>query len=485
MSIEKNSANIGYPFKRYFYYDMENAIEKSNVVFLLGPRKCGKTVALLQFEKNRDNVKYYNFKTLSQDESMDLFDAIKSAMEEDNDAIFLLDEITYAYQPEKEINEISIQLSEMPCKNTKIVFTGSQSIALEAWANRAFCGNASVIRTDFLNYSEWLSYKGIKESSEAAYSQFLYEIDEFYGFVSLEDYLRGCLEETIISNQKTDNVIMGNDVYLVDVDSLLDICYATLFTLHNHVNSHKFAKNDKLNETIRFYFRDICKKIGADEIGERIAVSFIGKYNDFKSKDLDTLKQAFQFLHRIGLITITPVSDSIESIPNIRRDLSISDSRINYKDELFRSYNVCIKYPMFYMAILKDILKENIPKKLPTALLGSVVECHVRGLLPEKGTFEFQDIEGHEVDYVNVQDCIALEITISNKRSNEMNFKYLPEDYQQIILTKDIGETCEKRMQIPYHEFIRISADAYLNVFLGEECVRQNNMQQSNKKGGR
>ena len=293
------------------------------------------------------------------------------------------------------------------------------------------------------------------------------------------------MEETIISNQKTDNVIMGNDVYLVDIDSLLDICYATLFTLHNHVNSHKFAKNDKLNETIRFYFRDICKQIGADEIGERIAVSFIGKYNDFKSKDLDTLKQAFQFLHRIGLITITPVSDSIESIPNIRRDLSISDSRINYKDELFKSYNVCIKYPMFYMAILKDILKENLPEKLPTALLGSIVECHVRGLLPEKGTFVFQDIEGHEVDYVNVRDCIALEITISNKRSNEMNFKYLPADYQQIILTKDIGETCENRMQIPYHEFIRIAADAYLNVLLGEESVKKSGVQQNNKKGGR
>ena len=40
-------------------------------------------------------------------------------------------------------------------------------------------------------------------------------------------------------------------------------------------------------------------------------------------------------------------------------------------------------------------------------------------------------------------------------------------------------------MQIPYHEFIRITADAYLNVFLGEESVKQNGMQQSNKKGGR
>ena len=114
MRVEKDNANFCYPFKRFFYYDMEKAMEKSNVVFLLGPRKCGKTVALLQFEKNRDNVKYYNFKTLSQDESMDLFDAIKSAMKEDKDAIFLLDEITYAYRPEKKINEISIQLSEKP-----------------------------------------------------------------------------------------------------------------------------------------------------------------------------------------------------------------------------------------------------------------------------------------------------------------------------------------------------------------------------------
>ena len=62
MNIDNNSANIGYPFKRNFYYDIEKAIEKTNVVFLLGPRKCGKTVALLQLEKSRSNVKYYNFK---------------------------------------------------------------------------------------------------------------------------------------------------------------------------------------------------------------------------------------------------------------------------------------------------------------------------------------------------------------------------------------------------------------------------------------
>ena len=44
MSLYQRSDDTGYPFKRNFYYDIEKAIDKSSIVFLLGPRKCGKTV---------------------------------------------------------------------------------------------------------------------------------------------------------------------------------------------------------------------------------------------------------------------------------------------------------------------------------------------------------------------------------------------------------------------------------------------------------
>ena len=459
-NCNSNNSTTEYNFKRNFYYVLEEGIKTTNVSFLLGPRKCGKTVALLQLQKNKNNSEYYNFKTLSQEESMSLFDSIGLAIKEDKDVIYLLDEITYAYRPEMEINEIAIILSEIRNSNTKIVFTGSQSVALEAWANRAFCGNAFMLRVDFMNFSEWLLYRGIDAPSIESYNDFLYNVDKFYGFTSLEDYLHGCLEETIISNQKTENVIIGNDIYLVDVDSLLDICYATLFTLHNHVSSYKFAKNDKLSETIQFYFREVCRQLGDTEIGKRISDSFISKYNDFRARDLKTLKQSFLFLYRIGLITITPVSDSVEEIPNVQRDLSITDSCINYKDELFNSYNICIKYPMFYMAILKDILKKDLPEKLPPALLGSIVECNVRGLLTDSGSFEFQDIEGHEIDYVSVKKCMALEITVSNKRSGEINFEYLPEYYKKIVLTRDVQGKKNSVVYIPYYEFIRMCSDS-------------------------
>lgn len=450
----KETPSSTYVYKREFYYELEASIEKSNVVFLLGPRKCGKTVALLQLDETYDNAEYHNFKIMTRDESLEIFDCIKDAIINDLDTIFLLDEITYAFEPEKEINAIAMWLTKYTHSKVKIIFTGSQSVALEAWANRAFCGNVAMVRTDFLSYREWLEYMKIPVSTEETYNRFLYEVDDFYGFVSLEDYLRGCLEETVISNQKTANVIMGNDVYLLDVNTLLDICYATMFTLHNHVTSQGFSKSDKLSDAMYFYFRDVCKQIGSEEIGNRITNSFIGRYNNFRTRDLDTLKQAFLFLWRAGLITITPVSDNVENVPNVLRDLMSSDSKINYKDELFKNFNVCIRYPMFYMAILKDVLGKEMPEHLPTALLGSIVECHVRGILPEAGAFEFKDMETHEIDYVNVRKLTSVEITVSNKRSGELNFRYLPNGYTHIVLTKDKSGIIGYVMYIPYHTFL-------------------------------
>lgn len=453
---------FGYQFKRDFYYEVKESFSKSNFIFLLGPRKCGKTVALLQLRDELSNAIYYDFKGLSEDESRGVFGRIRDAMVKDDDTVFLLDEITYAWSPEREIEGLALRLAEAPIYKTKVVFTGSQSVALEAWANRSFCGNAVKIRADFLSYDEWLRYKGITISTEETYLQFLVGAEEFYNFTSLEGYLQACLDETIISNKKTDNVIVGNDAYLVDVSTLLDICYATLFTLHNHVTVHKFVENNKLLNSIKHYFSDVCREVGDDEIGRRIASSFIGRYENFKTKDLKTLKQSLLFLLRAGLVTITPVSNSAMSIPNIRRDLSLVDSGINYKDELFNSYNVCIRYPMFYVAIIKDILGKQFTGSIPAPLLGSIVECHVRGNLKEDGAFEFRDEYGHEVDYVNVINGVFVEVSVANKQWSKINFKYVQKEYYEIILTKNILEKYEQGVKIPYHDFIRVAEKVYL-----------------------
>lgn len=159
---------------------------------------------------------------------------------------------------------------------------------------------------------------------------------------------------------------------------------------------------------------------------------------------------------------ITPVSDDFENVQNVLHDLISEESSINYKTELFKSFNMCIKYPMFYVTILQDILKEEMPAQLPTLLLGSIVECHVRGLLAGNRNFEFQatifdDLQHpitKEIDYVDLSKSIAIEITVSNKRSGEHNFEILPDYFTCIMLTRDIMKSYSHYIEIPYYQFI-------------------------------
>ena len=53
-------------FKRDFFYKIINGLDKYNVTFLLGPRKCGKTYALNQIKNSLDrNIIKYDFKSIS------------------------------------------------------------------------------------------------------------------------------------------------------------------------------------------------------------------------------------------------------------------------------------------------------------------------------------------------------------------------------------------------------------------------------------
>lgn len=460
-----------YTFKRYIYDDIVSCFGRQSVIFLLGPRKCGKTVCLHQLCDSYDNSEYIDFKNLNDEESIDAFKRIRTSIENNEDKKYFLDEITYAFYPDKEIERIAITLDENSGRNTKIVFAGSQSRALEYWGHRSFASSAGFIRADFINYSEWMRYKGIKEASEESYMDFLYHVSDFYGFSSIEEYIKGCLDETIISNLKATEVIFGNDVSLLssdNIDELLDICYTTLFILHNQVGVQTFQmdKNKNLEGSILHYFQDVCRQWGDGVLQNKISGSFIGHYTRFNTYDLDTLKQAFQFLYRCGIISITPVSDSFDNIPNVVRDLQLTDSRINYKSDLFLKYNFCFRHPMFYISILQDILGEDMPSQedFPRELLGSIVECQIRGLLDDNGgCFEYHDIDDTEIDYVNMTGLYAVEISVSNKRLRALHFDKLPEDfydlYLKISVSRDRKELSEGIIFVPYYEFVKGLSD--------------------------
>lgn len=93
-----------YPFKRDFYEDVVESIQKHRATFVLGPRKCGKTVCLKQIEGSFENSEYIDFKEIQDDmDSQDVFLKVRKSIENDEDKIYLLDEITHALNPEANI----------------------------------------------------------------------------------------------------------------------------------------------------------------------------------------------------------------------------------------------------------------------------------------------------------------------------------------------------------------------------------------------
>ena len=446
-----------YEFKRDIFNEVTDAIQKTNTVFLTGPRKCGKTVCLKQIDDESDNTKYVNFKIVDDKQSRVIFENICESIQKNEDIVYLLDEITYAFSPEREIYRIADALTDVLDSKTKIVFTGSQSAALESWANRAFCGyNVTIIKADFLNYAEWLRYIGAEQANEENYKAFLYHANRFYGSIPLEEYLSGCLEETIISNAKTTNYIVGNECDELDTQLLIDVCYAILFTLHNHVSAKTFFSGNKLIEDIRYFFPQVDDF--EEPLQDLIQMSFIGSHAGVRKMSLEEVKQAVLFLYRCGLITVTPVTADLYNVPNVYKGLYSDSDFIKKKEDLFAKYNFSIAYPHFYIQVLRSILHDTVPDKLPHSLIGSINECYIRGILPQKECFEYHNIENGdaEIDYVNLRENSAVEITISNKKISKTHFSILPEQLTKVLLSKDICCIQNGIVRIPFYEFAEL-----------------------------
>lgn len=444
---------MDYKYKRHFCIDLENQLKHNQIIFLLGPRKCGKTVALKQISKNNANYDYTDVKMLDSKEKAEYIDKIITSIENNEDIVYLLDEVTYLDRPELEIEKIANSYADFCNNSTKIVFTGSQSIALNSWGNRSFSGNALFIKADFINYAEWLEYKNETKINDDTYYDFLLNTREFYKFTNTKDYLNGCLEETIFSNYKTTNIIFNNDCSLINVDILLDIMYLSMFSKHNHVNYNTFMNSKNLFNDINYYFRKETSKIGISEINNKIADIFINRFNNIKGISLESLKQAIAFLYKNDLISITYNNDKLIS-KDVYYELVSNNSSITTKEQLFSDINTTINYPMFYMDILKDILQKEMPSKINNSLLGSFVECNIRGLLQDKNVIEYHDYEDREIDYINISFQIAIEISISNKRMRNTNFDILPDNYTKILITKDKEEEINNINKIPYYKFI-------------------------------
>jgi hypothetical protein len=453
-------------FKRDFYQNITENLNHWSTVFLLGPRKCGKTYALKQMERCLDgNVEYVNFKGLSKTESLEKVSSIKHDIVSGKEKVYLLDECTYMYEAELEIMRLADAYTDIEVDGgrtgTKIVFTGSQSVALEAWGQRAFCADTAMVHVGFLTYPEWLRFKGIAEVSDSTYLDYILGTREFCRAESVRAYLDACIRETIDSNAGSRNTVDNMNCEGLSAEWLENLLYLTMYTLHNRVNAQTFFMDTALQEQTEYMLRMKHGRTFScpQDIVARVQSACYKKTLSVSDEEYPLLKRGMSFLIRCGLVVATPVTDSYTGSIYVLKELESSRCRYPDKDALFSEVNFTIQYPMFYMEILQDILREEMPGKMDKevlgCVLGPVVECNVRGILPSTGQHEYRS-GAMELDYVHPSEGLAVEISVSNKKIAHTLLKKIPEDlpYKKILLTRDSRIPAGDIIRVPYYEFI-------------------------------
>lgn len=441
-------------FKRDFYKDILDGIRHSSVTFILGPRKCGKTYAMLQMQEENADAEYIDAKAspYTEDAATELLRRILTSIKNNQNKVYLIDEITYFESPERFLSHLYKVCNYSPMTNTRVVVTGSQSPALNFWEGKYFCGCCGIVKADFMNYAEWMSFKNYETPTEENYLEFLCTSPAFYEFGDMRHYLEGCITETIQTNEKAYSTIRNNSVDNLNADILFDIMFCALVNIHIGAPYSEFIGKQQIDN----HFPDI-----AEEMKNKIITLAEGHYQNLHSLSRQTLKEALVFLYRHELISFTwqdttcrhpYIATDIRSdnFPEFTRD---DDGKfVNYNDELFSSLCVYIKHPMLYVALLQSVFGKNMPSDIPEVLLENIVECHVRSLLPESGQYIFRNsAEDYEINYVSV-DGFAVEITVSDNFVT--HFDSLPEGYKYILLSKTKEEKSDNFMRIPYYKYI-------------------------------
>lgn len=134
-------------------------------------------------------------------------------------------------------------------------------------------------------------------------------------------------------------------------------------------------------------------------------------------------------------------------------------------NEFFEENSINIKYPLFYINIIKDIanlININTRDLITPDILGNIVGCNIRGLLSYNQNrgyknitvdFEYKNFNnGAEVDYIDYNRNLMIEISITDKPFNKLHFNSITnnENYKKIVTSK----IKEDGIYIPYYKFI-------------------------------
>jgi hypothetical protein len=248
-----------------------------------------------------------------------------------------------------------------------------------------------------------------------------------------------------------------------------------MFSLHDTMDPRTFFGDDILRTNMLTILKSAgWNKSGqfTEDILQKLEDPFLKSRSRVQRMSLGELKESYAFLIRCGLVSATPIFHDFDHSRDVLRDLESEEDAWKNKKEFFHSVNFTISYPMFYVEILKELLGAENARNVQRDVLGSIMECQARALLPQDCMFEFRKVKRQqkgeqviehpdgELDYINYEHRIAVEFTVTDKKTTETLLNKVPQGYRKLLLTRDRDIPVEDIIRVPYYQFIhKLSTD--------------------------
>lgn len=469
-SKSKSVCNRKY-IKRKIYYQCKDWIDNSNKNFLVitGPRKCGKTVCLEQIKEYYCTEHYYNFKEISS------VDECNRVMEEvilpAKEGLFLLDEITYltGYMHQLTAIDNSIVRNNVNgIQDTrKFIITGSHSYAIQNASMLALSTNATYLQTSFIDFEEWLLWRGHISKYGQEYKPTTLDFKDYVCnsnlFTKIDnnaDYIKSCLDETVICELSLHSAVNGMvPSESIDTETVLSILYSFLAKLHKKATIKTLQNPVGGIVSARISNDDIKKQVKQSELERRVEEVFENLRSNKVPNNFEVIRTAIILLQQLDLITVTIPLDNIDN--KIMVDCKLSDmSNVYSTQTLLSKFNVCVKHPMFYANMIKELVPEigeDYYNVIDQTILGSILECYLKGLFSYKLNsdilycFEYynNDTQG-EIDLIDFSSHTAYEFSVGRRHTLD-HLKVLDKPWKCSLISGQEYERFEHSIQHEYY----------------------------------
>lgn len=448
-SLAVSNKQNEFEFHRKIYYECLEWIDKDDTFILVitGPRKCGKTFCLDQVSK-KYNVELYDFKLNEKDnKGVNYFeDVILPATE----GLFLLDEITYL--PDYRDYLIRLNKHRIECQNKgikytkKVVITGSQSYAIDKIVSIALSASAETIQTSFIDFEEWLLWRNKISKYDECYIPTIEDFKDYMNnssdFTKIRDnikYIEDCIAETIVSESKMytriEGLVSGR---VLDTTTVVNVMYSFLAKLHKKVNRDNFVDYTGAFRSVRVDNDNLKKVLSYNELNKRVHERFERRYKQLNSIDFESLYNSIIFLEQLDLITITKDVYELSNV-DLSNKLYSNSYEKNGVEKLLKDCTICVKHPMFYFNMLKDVVPEflEFDINIDNSVYGSALECLLRGLYSYKqrrNILYSYKYDGGEVDLLDFNEFKAYEFTVSETHKT-IHFSKVDNEFECILIS--------------------------------------------------